>query len=273
MGKRLLAAFIGLAVLIPALLFGGVIAAEIILGLAMLVCLDEYATMAFPEQRFKHLFVLLVPSLGLFFSVLHGSQMSVVGTLILGSFWFLGAILFRPEPVETAANATARLFLGWVYVPMLMVFPVLLRQQEDGLAWVFLLLAVTWLGDTGAYFAGRFLGKRKLYEKISPKKTWEGAIGGAVTATLGVCAVKAIAMEFDALVGLAWWECVLIGVVIDSIGVCGDLVESMLKRSFGVKDSGWIMPGHGGLLDRVDALLLTGPALWLYVMAVRPLLS
>ena len=134
-------------------------------------------------------------------------------------------------------------------------------------------MAVTWLGDTGAYFAGRFLGKRKLYEKISPKKTWEGAIGGAVTATLGVCAVKAIAMEFDALVGLAWWECVLIGVVVDAIGVCGDLVESMLKRSFGVKDSGWIMPGHGGLLDRVDALLLTGPALWLYVLAVRPLLS
>lgn len=269
--KRLLAALVGLAVLIPAIVFGGEIAVEIILGLAMLVCLDEYATMAFPTQRFKHLFVLLVPGVSLFLAALHGSQTSTLAVIILGSFWLLAAVLFRKEPVDDAANATARLFLGWAYVPMFMIFPVLIRRMEDGLAWVFLLLVVTWLGDTGAYFAGRFFGKHKLYEKISPKKTWEGAIGGAVVATGGVMLVKVIAMRFGALEDLAWWECVFIGVVVDGIGICGDLVESMLKRSFGVKDSGWIMPGHGGLLDRVDALLLTGPALWLYMEAFRPL--
>jgi phosphatidate cytidylyltransferase len=121
---------------------------------------------------------------------------------------------------------------------------------------------ITWFGDTGAYFAGRFLGKHKLFERVSPKKTWEGAIGGMVAAVGGAVLVTQLGLP---KVGVH--HAIILGVVVDAIGIVGDLVESMLKRAFGVKDSGWIMPGHGGILDRVDALLFTAPAVWLYARA------
>ena len=122
------------------------------------------------------------------------------------------------------------------------------------------LLAATWLGDTGAYFAGRFFGRTKLFERISPKKTWEGAIGGLVVSSLGAAAIaRATGLPFGLL------EAILLAAVLDIAGVVGDLAESMLKRAWGVKDSGWIMPGHGGILDRIDSLLFTAPLLWAWL--------
>ena len=94
---------------------------------------------------------------------------------------------------------------------------------------------------------------------MSPKKTWEGAIGGAALAVVGACVVKGIGLP-----NVGWGHAIALGIIIDAGGVVGDLVESMLKRSFGVKDSGWIMPGHGGILDRVDSLLFTAPLTWVY---------
>ena len=114
----------------------------------------------------------------------------------------------------------------------------------------------TWATDTGAYFAGRFLGKKKLIERISPKKTWAGVWGG-LALTVVICAVWAsvdpfIPVHHAAVLGHCR-SCVV-----------GDLVESMFKRARGIKDSGSIMPGHGGLFDRVDSLLFTVPTAWAY---------
>jgi phosphatidate cytidylyltransferase len=116
-------------------------------------------------------------------------------------------------------------------------------------------LLILWATDTGAYFAGTFLGKHKLFERISPKKTWEGFAGGAV---LALVFAYGMSIYFDRLTVVQW---LIVGVIIIVCGTLGDLVESLLKRSMAIKDSGTVLPGHGGFLDRFDGLLIASPFL------------
>ena len=168
--------------------------------------------------------------------------------------------MFARAQVEQGARDAVHLGFGYAYVPMMMAPLALLRQEPDGLGLIFFLLASTWLGDTGAYFAGRAFGKTPLFPRVSPKKTVEGVVGGLLLAVAG-------AGGFKWLLGvqLSWPVALGAAAVLDVAGVVGDLSESMLKRAFGVKDSGTIMPGHGGILDRIDSLLFTAPLLWVIV--------
>jgi phosphatidate cytidylyltransferase len=120
-------------------------------------------------------------------------------------------------------------------------------------------LLILWASDTGAYFAGTFFGKRKLFERISPKKSWEGFIGGAV---LALIFAFGLSQFFNLLSDLQW---IIVGVIIIVGGTFGDLVESLLKRSIEIKDSGSILPGHGGFLDRFDGLLISAPFIVAYL--------
>ena len=164
------------------------------------------------------------------------------------------ALLFEPELARTPQRVGIAV-LGAVYPGILMAMVVRLRQLPDGVAWLLLTLVVTWLNDTGAYFAGRAYGRRKLYPRISPSKTWEGAVGGLAASVLGAILVKALGW----LPQLPWWGSVIVGAGAAVLGPLGDLSESMLKRAYGAKDSSGLLPGHGGVLDRVDALLFTAP--------------
>jgi phosphatidate cytidylyltransferase len=124
-------------------------------------------------------------------------------------------------------------------------------------------LIILWANDTGAYLSGRSFGKQKLFERISPNKTWEGFIGGVLFAML-------IALNLAQYFGsLQKWEWVTMAAIIGVFGTLGDLVESMLKRSLGVKDSGSILPGHGGLLDRFDGLLIAAPLVFLFLLMLQ----
>ncbi|MDO3641820.1 phosphatidate cytidylyltransferase [Mucilaginibacter sp. L3T2-6] len=120
-------------------------------------------------------------------------------------------------------------------------------------------LVMLWSNDTGAYLVGRALGRTKLFERHSPKKTWEGFIGGAI---ISVAAGRILGHYYT---GLAMQHWIVIALIISIIGTTGDLVESMLKRSINVKDSGGLLPGHGGLLDRFDGLLLAAPIVYTYL--------
>lgn len=123
-------------------------------------------------------------------------------------------------------------------------------------------LIILWANDTGAYLSGRSFGKHKLFERISPNKTWEGFVGGVLFAML-------IALNLEQYFGsLQKWEWVTMAAIIGVFGTLGDLVESMLKRSLGVKDSGNILPGHGGLLDRFDGLLIAAPLVFLFLLMI-----
>lgn len=128
---------------------------------------------------------------------------------------------------------------------------------------VITILATIWICDSAAYFGGTALGKRRLLERISPKKSWEGAIFGFVFAILSAIAAKYLILNF-----LNWIDVLCIGVVVGTFGQMGDLIESMIKRNAGVKDSSNLIPGHGGVYDRFDSLLFVSPFVYFYLIYV-----
>jgi phosphatidate cytidylyltransferase len=133
-----------------------------------------------------------------------------------------------------------------------------------GRSWVFLVLLVMAIGDTGALYTGRILGKHRLAPNISPKKTVEGLIGGTAASIAAAVAFGTIVLGLDAI------RAGILGLVLGLLGVVGDLFESLLKRSVDIKDTSSIFPGHGGILDRIDSLLFAAPALLLYVRFIHP---
>lgn len=171
--------------------------------------------------------------------------------------------LLRLGDMKTAALRACALGFGPLFVGIPITLLAVLRRDlgDDGPGYVVLMLLFAWLGDTGGYFAGRFLGKHKLYEAVSPKKTVEGAVGSLAGSVSG-----ALLAHFWFLPSLSLEHGVPLALVAGAFGQAGDLGESVLKRSFGVKDSGAIVPGHGGILDRVDALMLTSAVTYLYAI-------
>jgi phosphatidate cytidylyltransferase len=178
---------------------------------------------------------------------------------LLGPLW----TLVRPGDIKSAASRAAAMGFGPLYVGVPLTLLALLRRDlgDDGPGYVVLAILFAWFGDTGGYFAGRFFGKHKLYELVSPKKTVEGSIGGLVGSVAG-----AVLAHVWFLPSLPLAQGALLGLVAGALGQAGDLGESLLKRSTGVKDSGALLPGHGGILDRVDALLVTSSVTYVYAL-------
>jgi phosphatidate cytidylyltransferase len=174
--------------------------------------------------------------------------------------------LVRLGDLSTAAQRSFALGFGPLFVAAPLTLLALMRRDfaAEGPGLVVMSLMFAWWGDTGGYFAGRFLGKRKLYEAVSPKKTIEGAIGGLAGSVAGALTASLWYLPAVPLV-----HSIPLAIVAGSLGQAGDLGESLIKRSVGVKDSGAIVPGHGGILDRVDALLLTTVTVYLYAVWCR----
>ena len=185
---------------------------------------------------------------------------ALVTMLVLLPFAAIVLALVRLGAIETAAARMSATVFGPIWIGMLTCLALLRRDLgRDGAGFVVLTLMYAWFADTGGYFAGRFFGRRKLYEAVSPKKTIEGLFGG-----LGGAALGATLAHFWYLPRLALAEGVGLGLLLGALGQAGDLGESLLKRSVGVKDSGEIVPGHGGILDRVDALFVTSALVYVY---------
>jgi len=152
---------------------------------------------------------------------------------------------------------------GTLYVGWLLSHFVALRGLDDGRNWVFFALFVTFGSDTAAFFIGRALGRHHLAPHISPGKTWEGAIGGI----LGAIVVSLLfTLTTPLSLPLSYWQAILLGLLVSIFGQLGDLVESLLKRNTGVKDSGKLLPGHGGFLDRIDSIVFAGIVVYYYVI-------
>lgn len=176
--------------------------------------------------------------------------------------------LVRLGDMKTAALRACALGFGPLFVGIPITLLAVLRRDlgGDGPGFVVLTIMFAWFGDTGGYFAGRFLGRHKLYEAVSPKKTVEGAIGSLCGSVFG-----ALLAHFWFLPSLSLLHGIPLALIAGVFGQAGDLGESVLKRSFGVKDSGAIVPGHGGILDRIDALMLTSAVTYLYSIWFLPL--
>ncbi|MGF1469394.1 MAG: phosphatidate cytidylyltransferase [Sandaracinaceae bacterium] len=177
------------------------------------------------------------------------------GVVVLGAF---GALL-RPRPLETVAGRMAWSIGGPFYLAAGLSAVANLHQLTDGGTWVVLSLCLAWGSDTGAFVAGRFLGRTPLSPAVSPAKTVEGALGGLATIVLMALVVRQLGLP-----ELAVGHAVVLALLGGLAGQAGDLCMSAIKRSTGVKDTGRLLPGHGGLLDRIDAVLFTAMTTWLY---------
>ena len=170
--------------------------------------------------------------------------------------------LFRFRDIPTVANRITATVMGIFYAGFLTTILAKLKLIDpvSGGDTVLIVLLIAWLADTGGYFAGRFLGKAKLYEAVSPKKTWAGAWGGIAGSIAGVAGLKLISAPW-----LTWIDVFALAIPGGILGQLGDLAESLIKRSVGVKDSGALLPGHGGILDRIDAVLFIAPYVYIYL--------
>jgi len=194
-----------------------------------------------------------------------------LGSEVLSAWLFcspmlaLGLFLVFPERIPRAWSEAPAVGMGAVYLGVLMSAVVLLARLPDwGASGLLMLFAVVWLGDSAAYFAGKSIGRHKLYERVSPKKTWEGSWFGLAGSIGGAFLVDAIFSS-----PLSSIELTAVGLVAGAAEQVGDLCESVLKRSVGIKDSGSLLPGHGGMLDRVDGLLFAAPIVyWFYLAAI-----
>ena len=183
---------------------------------------------------------------------------------------------FRDE-VERVLPDTALGLFGLIYIAYPLSLLPLLWLRDDGKPLLLFLMVCVWAGDTAALYVGKSLGRHKL-SRLSPNKTWEGSVGsvaGSVVAGLAIVyAGEYLLRRGDTLLHIVEpiWQCALLAVVINIAAQLGDLLESAIKRGAGVKDSGTMLPGHGGILDRIDALLLATPVLWV-VLLVKDAIS
>lgn len=232
-------------------LFGG-----LLLGAAG-VALHEYFRMTRPSLVGVPLLVTIFFSLIPVLAACFGRDDAVFAGVIISLLATVMYALSRYSATEDVFGSISCTGFGILYISLCIAHVVLLRFHVHGSFWLILLIAVVAGSDTGAYYAGKALGKRKLFPSISPKKTVAGGVGGLLAglATAGLLYFFAPA-ETGFLVLLAAAALLVV------IGIAGDLTESMIKRSMGVKDSGTILFGHGGILDRIDSLLLTGPVLY-----------
>jgi len=168
--------------------------------------------------------------------------------------------LFSARPVEGAIEDVSATFMGIAYVALLFGFQVSIRMGTDGRQWLVFLYFIIWASDIGAYSTGIPFGKHRLYEKVSPKKSIEGLIGALLAS-----AAMALLCQWWFMPHIGTGAAVGIALALAVAGTIGDLVESLFKRAAGVKDSGTIIPGHGGILDRMDSMLFAAPVLYYYL--------
>lgn len=249
-----------LPIVILIVLKGGPILLAFLLALLSAIGITEFYAMALPERKMEQWQAALAGT-SLIFIPFVGDDRVIVPAIGLLFVSFTLLFLFRIRTIESAAREIALALLVFLYIPFLLMHIVLLRQTPFGIQWLFVIMLIVMSNDSAAYYIGSAFGKRRLYPLVSPKKSIEGAIGGLFGSLGGTMLAK-----FTFFPQLTFGDAIATAIVIGIVGQAGDLFESLLKRSFGCKDSGTLIPGHGGVLDRMDSILFAAPVTYYYVL-------
>jgi len=264
---RVITAAVGVPLVILAIWFGDPWPwFSLLIAAAALAGTYEFYHMANFDRREPLIYLGLLWALALVLSPHYMSPdvlpIVITATMLISLIW----LLRRPSK-ERAFHNWAWTIVGALYVGWMLSYWLNLRGLEDGRNWVYLAMLTTFANDTGAFFIGRARGKHKLAPAISAAKTREGAIGGLMCAILGAMVI-ATALNLISPFTFRYWQIILLGFLVGLFAQLGDLVESSLKRNMGVKESGNLLPGHGGMLDRFDSLIFVGAVIYYYVIWV-----
>lgn len=261
--KRIATAAFGLPILIILIIYATPFYFWLLLAGFILLGLMEFYYLL--TKNITDCFTLAGLGLGLLVSItfFKGSIPSIPSTLVI-SLVVMVPFFIALTQAQDFSIVILKLFgtiVGVFYVAWLLSYLLLIRVLPHGKNMIFFLLLVVWTGDTAAFYMGKFFGKHKLSPRISPNKSIEGALGGM----FGSILVSAVA-HFTFLKQINLANSISLGFLLNVFGQLGDLTESLLKRGFRVKDSGTLIPGHGGILDRIDSILFAGPVLYYYVI-------
>jgi phosphatidate cytidylyltransferase len=231
-----------------------------LLSVVSCIGIFEFYRMALPERTVEMCLAAMTGALLVCTPFAPDSRLVLVclGLLFL---LFTMLFLFRINDISTAAAEISYAMLAFLYVPFLLMHLVMLRLTPLGVQWLLVIMLIVMTNDSAAYYTGSAFGKRRLYPLVSPKKSIEGALGGLCGSICGTLMAK---YTFFPQLTLA--DVLITAILIGMAGQAGDLFESLLKRSFGVKDSGTIFPGHGGVLDRLDSILFAAPLTYYYAI-------
>jgi len=259
--KRWITAIILIPLLIYIIGFSNPLLFHLLLLVTSFLGIFEFYRMT-GGQSLKELLGLHFPLIVLLFILVYMRQVLLIPPLLM--LWIIIPLILKllrgDVPSSTITHEVSLGIVGPVYICLPMAMLSLIYLYPSGRMWVFFLLLVVFATDTGAFYTGRFIGKHKLHRVVSPGKTIEGAIGGLLFGVMaGIYFINIMKTE-----SVTPWVIVLI-VVLSISAQAGDLAESLFKRNHGIKDSGSILPGHGGVLDRIDGLLFSIPVLYVYL--------
>ena len=274
--KRVLSGVIYIALIVAAILLldNSPVMYLLVFPLLIVLGIGEMITMAKDDATQSWLVnvIDMLGGIGIFMAFyLHyegtSMQSRSLWLLPIAAYLLLRTIVQLYRPRQNAVHSLERSFfsLGYVALPIAMLNGIMSITAPRLLLGMFIFI---WLYDTGAYCVGMLLGRHRLFERISPKKSWEGVIGGVAFCIAGAYVTHYWFNEFFQVPDLKIW--VGMSIVVAVFATFGDLVESLIKRTVGVKDSGNLLPGHGGILDRIDSLLLVAPAVFIYLLLVVP---
>lgn len=257
--QRWLTGLVLAAVLLLIIVMGSLVVLTAVITLVIVIGLWEYNGIVFgpghrAEKTESMIIAVLIPWI-----VLAGSTQWIAAVLTFAILMVFMVFLWQAEGPSLDLSSVMKALFGLLYIPLLTSHFVLLRLLESGVFWVLLVLVIGIIGDTVALYVGKSLGKRKLLEAVSPGKTVEGTLGLIAGATVAACV-----FGYFWLPQIHWAHFLILGFVGGIIGQMGDLCESAIKRSHGKKDAGSLLPGHGGLLDRMDSLIFLAPFVYYY---------
>ena len=251
-------------IFIPLILAICILGKYFFLGFALVIggfSFYEFITVAKNKEasgsHFIGLPAVLLVILNVYFNFLESSHLIFVIVFIA-----LLYELFRDQKsaiLNLGVTLLGIFYIGFFVSSLISVREYFLAYQQGGFV-IISMLATIWICDSAAYFFGIAYGKHKLFPRVSPKKSWEGAIAGFIFSILTMLTAKLILVDF-----LSWQNVIVIGIILGTVGQVGDLIESLIKRDAGVKDSSNLIPGHGGVFDRFDSLIYSAPVVYLYI--------
>ena len=261
---RIVVSVITIPIILAACYFGKVFFLLFTLGIGIIGFL-EFSNMVKQKNSFTNLVIGVLAV----FALIVNSYYNIIESVVL--IFIIVLLLLFTELFRNKHSATSNLgttLIGVFYIGLFSSSLILIREffnysemlyTQGGFLIISLMLSI-WICDSAAFFLGTAFGKHKIFPRVSPNKSVEGAIAGLVFAVLSMIAAKSFLVEF-----LSWYDVIVIGFIVGIIGQAGDFVESLIKRDTGVKDSSSIIPGHGGVFDRFDSLLFSSPVIYIYL--------